>query len=573
MKYFILVLTIINLLTAQGIHFSERSTLIKDYGDDRKISDRPHLALPSTQGILVLVDSSGAGPYTAWGNKHECLSFNPILGYLEFVNRGYSPTGDLYVHQTDIVFTFWTHDLAYEATLHGRACYPSSLASENGPHIGFPILDQVTGTWGHMGGQFDAGGWFSGFWDPAVNLSGNVGAWTSIPKELPSGDIVFFADIVDSTIRYETWTTDLSLQQAEGVFGPNVDYWGADCNGGVCYLFYYDLATLDVYYRTTTDGINWSPETLWDITYPTPYANNDLEWTQMALTDAGNPILVFDIEDADDLTYPYDHKTYVQVADGAIPIQLSEDIYDCGWYPTIATGGDWVVVLFLQHTNEEEDSLTRMDLFWCYSNDNGVTWSTPYILTENFPVRPGLPQLAKRLDPANGNFFYFFLTHSVVDLDIMWMVYSCSEHRFEPCALWVGWEPIVGISENAQNPIPQKLRLDVYPNPFRKRTDIRYGITEEVDSPDTEVGMLDLSTKSEFRKNRHSEKIVVSIKIYDATGRVVKTFPHLTHDALRTTHIVWCGDDDFGRKLPAGVYFVRLEDSETSIVEKAIKCE
>lgn len=536
MKYFILVLTIINLFAAHEIHVSQRSALIKEYRDDRKICDHPHIALPLRQGDVVLVDSSGAGPYTAFGNIHECLAFNPISGNLEFVNRGYEVTGDLYVHQTDNAFTFWTDDLAYEGTLHGHARYPTSLASSSGPHIGFPVLDPTTGTWGHMCGQYESGGWFSGWWDPAVNLSGNVGAPACIAKELPTGDIVFFADIVDATIRYETWTVDLSLQQAEGVFGTNVHYWGTDCNGGICYLFYYDFTTLDVYYRTTTDGINWGPETQWDITYPTPYANNDLDWTQMAVTDAGNPILVFDIEDADDNMYPYNHKTYVQVADSAIPIQLSEDIYDCGWYPTIATGGDWAVVLFLQHTNEEEDSLTRMDLFWCYSSDNGVTWSTPYILTENYPVRPGLPQLAKRLDPANGNFYYFFLTHMVVDLDIMWMVYTGSDHRLEPCALWIGWEPIVGIAEQKDD-TPKLTNLDFAPNPVSHRTVISY--------------ML-------------SHAGVITLKVFDTGGRLMK----ILEDGYKEAGVYNVIVDT--REFANGTYFFVLDAPEGKISHSLI---
>lgn len=46
------------------------------------------------------------------------------------------------------------------------------------------------------------------------------------------------------------------------IAGPNMQYWGFDINGGIAYVFYYDPATLNVYYRTTTDGINWSAETL-----------------------------------------------------------------------------------------------------------------------------------------------------------------------------------------------------------------------------------------------------------------------------------------------------------------------
>ncbi|MGB9721798.1 MAG: T9SS type A sorting domain-containing protein, partial [bacterium] len=34
--------------------------------------------------------------------------------------------------------------------------------------------------------------------------------------------------------------------------------------------------------------------------------------------------------------------------------------------------------------------------------------------------------------------------------------------------------------------------------------------------------------------------------------------------------VVWYGDDDSGRRLPAGVYFVRLQTENDSKVEKAV---
>jgi hypothetical protein len=43
-----------------------------------------------------------------------------------------------------------------------------------------------------------------------------------------------------------------------------------------------------------------------------------------------------------------------------------------------------------------------------------------------------------------------------------------------------------------------------------------------------------------------------SLSIYDASGRLVKAFNH-------ESVVIWYGDDDAGRKLPAGVYLLKLE--------------
>jgi photosystem II stability/assembly factor-like uncharacterized protein len=57
------------------------------------------------------------------------------------------------------------------------------------------------------------------------------------------------------------------------------------------------------------------------------------------------------------------------------------------------------------------------------------------------------------------------------------------------------------------------------------------------------------------------------IQIYDATGRLVRQFNHLTN---YQSSIIWDGTDDSGRRLPAGIYFVRVESDEFKETEKVI---
>lgn len=86
-----------------------------------------------------------------------------------------------------------------------------------------------------------------------------------------------------------------------------------------------------------------------------------------------------------------------------------------------------------------------------------------------------------------------------------------------------------------------RFNLAVYPNPFSKNLTINLQI------PDG------------------SEQ--VSLKIYDATGRLIKSFNEVTNMQLP---IKWTGTDDLNRKLPAGVYFVRLEAGDYRQIEKTI---
>jgi len=60
----------------------------------------------------------------------------------------------------------------------------------------------------------------------------------------------------------------------------------------------------------------------------------------------------------------------------------------------------------------------------------------------------------------------------------------------------------------------------------------------------------------------------VGLKIFDASGRLVKSFNDLTIQPIG--QITWFSDDDHGRQVPAGVYFVRLEVDGCEQIDKAV---
>uniref|UniRef100_A0A7C4XTR1 T9SS type A sorting domain-containing protein n=1 Tax=candidate division WOR-3 bacterium TaxID=2052148 RepID=A0A7C4XTR1_UNCW3 len=104
----------------------------------------------------------------------------------------------------------------------------------------------------------------------------------------------------------------------------------------------------------------------------------------------------------------------------------------------------------------------------------------------------------------------------------------------------------VGIFERASKPMA--ISLLVYPNPFTEKIEIRPRFQEE-------------------QLTVNGKRSTVSLKIYDATGRLVKRFNHLTNYKLS---IMWDGTDDFGRKLPTGVYLVQLDTGVFKQTEKVI---
>lgn len=62
-----------------------------------------------------------------------------------------------------------------------------------------------------------------------------------------------------------------------------------------------------------------------------------------------------------------------------------------------------------------------------------------------------------------------------------------------------------------------------------------------------------------------------ALKIYDASGRVVKSFDPKACILNRESAVIWDGSDDAGRVVPAGIYFCRLQYGEKGEVKKLIK--
>jgi hypothetical protein len=113
----------------------------------------------------------------------------------------------------------------------------------------------------------------------------------------------------------------------------------------------------------------------------------------------------------------------------------------------------------------------------------------------------------------------------------------------------------LGIEEYTLRATPDALRIEIYPNPFRNKTNIRCTIRARPASRG-EAG--------------DARCMIYNIKIYDVSGRLVKSFNPESCILDRESVVTWHGDDDSGSKLPAGIYFVRLESEGFKHVEKVI---
>lgn len=100
-------------------------------------------------------------------------------------------------------------------------------------------------------------------------------------------------------------------------------------------------------------------------------------------------------------------------------------------------------------------------------------------------------------------------------------------------------DPFPGIDEASNSKCEfRNLKLFVYPNLFSEKMNIKCIIQDH-------------------------QKAKVSLKIYDVSGRLVKSFDP-------APSIVWSGKDETGRDVPSGIYFVLFAQEDYKQIEKVI---
>jgi len=99
------------------------------------------------------------------------------------------------------------------------------------------------------------------------------------------------------------------------------------------------------------------------------------------------------------------------------------------------------------------------------------------------------------------------------------------------------------LSISSHLPTSKPYNLSISPNPAKKST----------------VISLQLPVKE-----------IINLKVYDATGRLIKTLVKTQRLEPKTYTIKWDGRDDKRNPLPSGVYFIRLETGGITRTEKVI---
>ncbi|HEX7319453.1 MAG TPA: T9SS type A sorting domain-containing protein [bacterium] len=524
MKYVVALLVVATVMFAGtkpviNEMYIDNGTAVPSYGNDWR------------DGYLV---DSSANQYTLALTHQECISYNETADAIAVVNRDYQVSGVLNVHSADGGLSFWMDDWSVYGQDFGPGRYPTAIAADAAPYISFPYL--YSGAWGGGGGQYCSGGWYSSAWDPAIDLyPGNGFVQTVIGKEMPNGNMCFILyGTSPFQLYYRTYTPDLGTLLSQGTLSAAATYywgWDSNLNAGIAYVFYCDDA-LNVYYRTSTDGVTWTSEASYNLVWPNPYTNNLIDLStgvQACVKDDGNPVLVFDNRNGDDGTYPPYSKVYVSTASGAACTQVSPTGADSErYYVTIGTAGTKVGVIYCQPRNNLDDSLTWLDVFYTQSENGGTTWSTPVNQTSDHTRRTCIPQLSKRLDAARNRGYMLYGNAIGSDVDLMW-AYDAQSAR--ATRIYFQTVSATGVAEN-KSELPTRIALNVKPNPVRGHAALTYSLPNAGN---------------------------VSLKLFSTDGRLVRELEHGTRET--GVYTVNIGTSD----LVSGTYFVVLETAGNTI--------
>jgi len=171
---------------------------------------------------------------------------------------------------------------------------------------------------------------------------------------------------------------------------------------------------------------------------------------------------------------------------------------------------------------EQTTSRVRADIWYSFSEDNGVTWAPGTKITDGGDVSYRFPSI---LHPIGDTVMVQYLIDQVAGF----LLYNEGPGTDNPIVIQK-WQNPSGIQGPNVIP-PRQMEVAVGPNPFRRSTRLAYSVPR--------------------RGN-------VSLDVFDAAGRIVRTLAGGRSDPGRFS-AVWDGRSQTGALVPEGVYLYRYE--------------
>jgi hypothetical protein len=160
---------------------------------------------------------------------------------------------------------------------------------------------------------------------------------------------------------------------------------------------------------------------------------------------------------------------FAKSTDGGViwsdPIKINTDIGTSRyqWFGTMSVASNGRIDIVWLDTRDAPAGSYNSSLYYCYSEDQGTTWSINKRLSGAFDPHVGWPQQEKMGD-------YYDMDSDAGGAHLAW----ANTLNGEQDVYYTHIIPtIVGMNENQEN---HDFLLSAYPNPFRTQTTIRYKI-------------------------------------------------------------------------------------------------
>jgi len=457
---------------------------------------------------------------TTWPSNAHCIACNGKgRVYVVYTRDAWTDTSEIYIKISTNYGVTWQAEQRLTDAINERA-YPSiALDTLNRVHVVWMDMRDNVG-WQIYYKRSTNGGLT---WENDVRISTD-GDYSQSPSIATDGAdevyVVWFdsVDFFNHDIYFKksfdggvNWGSEIKISTGQTVEDyPTIAYQSLD-KIHIAWPDFRNNSQYDIYYRRSTDrGNTWGP--------------------QINLT----PDTLGQVECSIAATLSHVHLAWCD-ARNSQPLEPDVEVY----YKNSTNGGSsWNTDTRVTYT-EMEPHWTNVtadvlggvhivfqgvtEIYYLYSSNGGLNWSDTLNISNNSAVSMhpfvAVDSFVHAVwsDDRDGNFeIYYSRT----------------------------LQPLVGITELKPN--TKDLGLTIHPNPFQRMINIRWQMADD------QLKMED-----------------VSLKIYDVAGRLVRQWDSQT--MRQSDYIIWSGDDDSGKFLPAGIYFVRFESDRFTATERIVK--
>ncbi|MBN2537677.1 hypothetical protein JXB37_05325, partial [candidate division WOR-3 bacterium] len=426
-------------------------------------------------------------------------------------------------------------------------------------HLGSPIHPDVARDMAPGAGIFEyasSAGVADNYQWAYINVDRNSGVHAAMTTDADAYDL-YYANVT----TWPNWTTPVGMTSPQP--GPEFPTQNVACSpvsDNVCVTWEFSAGAPDPgFYRISTDaGASWAnPE---DLGWPPAFGGDTA--TSYHITS------IFPFYDKDDdLHIVANVMPYVAGTGYIIPAQL--------WHRCISTGPTWCHIhtatcdpanllaavgynamyacrpslgedqngnLFIAWEQFDSSSVEpgpperlRADIFYSYSQDDGMTWEPATKITDGGTVTHRFPAMLDNIEDT-------VMVSYLIDQYAGFYLYAEGPATNNPIVVQKWANPIAGGVAEGPKPEPLAVRADATPNPFRRSTSISYEVPRAA---------------------------AVELAVYDIAGRPVRTLATGLTQPGRY-HAAWDGRDAAGDAVAAGVYLYRYRLGKEEVSGKLL---